>query len=205
MKQELRGFTLIEVLVVIAVIVVLIGLSFPAYSAVKRSSQRKTTRAFLERVSLACAQYEQQWGDYPPSNPVRVGLPSNGKNDGIEALLRCLTTARKEGPYLVDIEDGQLKNADGDELKSADPTGSTIAVKALYELTDPWGNPIAYIHNSEYEKGASVQLASGETVRVPARKSEVTGQWAELTKFQLLSAGPDEEFGTDDDVTSWGD
>jgi hypothetical protein len=134
-----------------------------------------------------------------------VGLPTNGKNDGVEALLRCLTTAKKSGPYLVDIEDGQLKNADEDELKSADPTGSNIAVKSLYELTDPWGNPIAYIHNSEYDKGANVQLASGATAKVPAAKSEVTGQYAELTKFHLVSAGPDGEFGTDDDVTSWGD
>ena len=200
-----RGFTRIELLVVIAVILVLIGLSFPAYSAVRRSSQRKTTKALLQRVALACDSYENDWGDYPPSVPAKVGLRSNGRNDGIEVLVRCLTTAQKGGPYLDEVEDSLLGNGDDDAIGGTDPTGSNLGTKALLELKDPWGNPILYLHHSEYDKGGPVELLSGELVKVPAAKSEVTQQYADLTRFQLRSAGPDGVFQTDDDVTSWGD
>lgn len=200
-----RAFTLIEVLVVIAVIAILIGLSFPAMSAVRRSSARKALRALLQRIALACATYEQDMGDYPPSNPKKVGLPGNGRNDGGEVLVRCLTTSQKGGPYLDDLEDSALGNLDGDTLSGSDPTGSTIASRELLELIDPWGNPVLYLHHADYDKGGSVLLASGELVKVPAHKSDVTGQYTDLTKFQLLSAGPDGVFLTEDDVSSWGD
>lgn len=203
--RRARAFTLIELLVVIAVIAVLIGLSFPAFSAVRRSSARKAMKALLQRVALACATYEQDMGDYPPSDPKRVGLPGNGRNDGVEALVRCLTTAQQNGPYLDDLDDSSLGNVDGDALKGSDPTGSTMATKDLLELLDPWGNPVLYLHHSQYDKGGQVQLASGELVKVAAHKSDVTGQYVELTRFQLLSAGPDGQFGTEDDVSSWGE
>ncbi len=204
------GFTLIELLVVMGVIVVLAGLSIPAVSAIRKKSQVGETAAMLERLKLALATYQNDFGDYPPSSPRRLGLRGNGQNDGGELLLRCLTTRRKTGNY-IQLDDRFLGNVDGDRLPSADdPTGSAIASRELLEVLDTWGNPLCYLHNADYDKGGAVTLptpdgAGTQAVQVAARKSEKTSQYLGLTTWQLWSAGPDEQAGTDDDVFVWGE
>ena len=38
---------------------------------------------------------------------------------------------------------------------------------------------------------------------VTSQKSKVTGVWANSDSYQLISAGSDQKFGTDDDVTNF--
>lgn len=201
-----RGFTLIEMLVVIAVIAILVALSIPAISAIKRRSQVKATEAFFHRLRLQIEAYANDFGDYPPSSFKKLGLrKSNKQNDGVECLLRCLTTASKGGPY-VELKDAQMGNADGDRLvKSGNPTNSVFKTRDLLEITDQWGSPIVYIHNTDYDRGGTMTKKGGGTANVPAAKSEKTGQFQGLTSFQLFSAGPDGEVGTHDDVRAWGE
>lgn len=199
------GFTLVELLVVMAVIVVLLGLSLPAISAVRRKSQVRETEALMQRLKLALATYQQDFGDYPPSSFRRLGLRGNGQNEGIELMLRCLTTRARTGPY-VELEDGQLGNLDEDRLPSdADPTQSTMSTRELLEVLDAWRNPLVYLHNADYDQGGAATLQQGGLAQVAAGKSEKTGQFLGLTTFQLWSAGPDGVAGTDDDLRLWGE
>lgn len=202
-----RGFTLIELLVAIGVIVALVALSLPAISAIRRRSQGKAVQAFLERVRLATETYSNDFGDYPPSSFKGLGLRgSNGQNEGGECLARCLTTSLKGGPYL-ELKDSELGNTDDDRLTSdQNPTSSVWNTRELHEIVDFWGNPIVYLHNKDYDKGATVLLAtSGGLATVSAGKSEKTGQYEGLTSFQLWSAGPDGQADTDDDIRVWGE
>lgn len=194
-----RGFTLIELLVVIGVIVVLAGLSVPAISAIRTRSQVGETTALMERLKLALATYQNDFGDYPPSSPRRLGLRGNGQNDGVELMLRCLTTRRKTGNY-IEVDDRFLGNTDDDRLPSAtDPTGSAIATRDLLEVVDTWGHPLCYLHNADYDAGGAVTLPTG-VAQVPAARSEKTSQVLGLTTWQLWSAGPDGLAGTEDDL-----
>ncbi|RMG13081.1 MAG: prepilin-type N-terminal cleavage/methylation domain-containing protein [Planctomycetota bacterium] len=202
-----RSFTLIELLVVIGIIAVLAGLTVPAISAVRRRSQVSSTTSLLQRLALALEQYENDFGDYPPSRFRAAGLgKSNGLNEGSECLTRCLTTSRRSGPYF-EFADAELGNTDGDRIVGVreDPTGSIIRNAELLEVVDAWGNPVAYLHNAVYGQGASVSLPreDGEgraPARVEADTSGKTGQYRGLTTFQLWSAGPDALAGTDDDI-----
>jgi len=197
-----RGFTLIELLVTIGVITILVAISVPALSAVRRRSEVKETKALMARLSLALEHYADEFGDYPPSRLKKLGARGNGKNEGSECMVRCLFTQEKGGPF-IELADAFLGNSDGDQLASGqDPTRSTQQTRDLLEVHDRWGNPIAYTHNRDYDQGATVLLISGQ-VGVPASKSDVTGSYQSLTKFQLWSAGPDGEADTEDDVTSW--
>ena len=200
-----RGFTLIELLVSISVIVILVGISIPAISGIRSRSQRKATEAFLQRLKLAIETYANDFGDFPPSDFDRAGLrKSNGENDGGEVLLRCLTTSAKSGPY-VEFTEQELGNLDQDVLASkANPTRSTIQSQDLLEPHDVWSNAILYLHNRDYDKGGTIQV-NGQPQKVSAHKHEKTQQYAGLTSFQLFSAGPDGEVGTDDDVRVWGE
>lgn len=200
-----RGFTLIEVLVVIAVIAILSAIAFPVLSSVKTRSKAKATKVLIENLKLKLEQYASDFGDYPPSNPKLVGLPSNGVNDGIECLVRCLTTRKKNGPY-YEFPEEQLKNVDRDSLVSGNPTDSTMTSRELFEVVDGFGNPLVYLHNADYDTGHKVSVGDdGDTVSVKGVKSAKTGQFHGLRSFQLWSFGANgkNDDGEDDDVTSW--
>ena len=68
-RQRRRAFTLVEMLVVMAVIAVLAAILFPAFGAIKKSGTLKKTRAQLGKVVMAVEAYKQQHGHYPPDNP----------------------------------------------------------------------------------------------------------------------------------------
>lgn len=68
-----RGFTLVEMLVVMAVIVVLAAMIFPAASVIKGKSTIRKARSELLAVALAIENYKQKFGHYPPDHIVIVG------------------------------------------------------------------------------------------------------------------------------------
>ena len=61
------GFTLVEVLVVIAILGVLIGLLLPAIQAARESSRRRQCASNLHQVALALLQYEHARKSFPPA------------------------------------------------------------------------------------------------------------------------------------------
>lgn len=198
------AFTIVELLVTIAVIAVLASISVPAVFAVRRRAEVKRTKTFLDTLRLAIENYANDFGDYPPSRAKIAGLPSNGVNDGIECLVRCLATTKKSGPYFTP-EDAILANSDGDSIKGGarDPTGATFRVPDLFEIKDGWENPYIYIHNVDYET-TQIYLAGEEHERTKIRaiKSKVTKDWLGARSFQLMSLGPNGKLddGEDDDI-----
>ncbi|MFO1476934.1 MAG: type II secretion system protein [Verrucomicrobiota bacterium] len=74
-SRPTAGFTLFELLVVIAVIGVLMGLLFPVSGIVKKNQVLAATRAELKQVQTAIEAYKAKLGFYPPdhSQPGVVG------------------------------------------------------------------------------------------------------------------------------------
>jgi prepilin-type N-terminal cleavage/methylation domain-containing protein len=66
------AFTLIEMLVVIAVISVIAGMIFPVIGVVNKNKMRSKAKAELNQVQHAIEDYKTKLGHYPPDNP---GLP----------------------------------------------------------------------------------------------------------------------------------
>jgi prepilin-type N-terminal cleavage/methylation domain-containing protein len=60
-----RGFTLVEVLVVVAIIAVLVGLLMPAVQAARESARRVSCQNNMKQISLAAAGHVHQIGTFP--------------------------------------------------------------------------------------------------------------------------------------------
>ncbi len=60
-----RAFTLVELLIVIAIVAVLIALILPTLSLARRSARETKCRANLESIAQLCDLYRDAWKMYP--------------------------------------------------------------------------------------------------------------------------------------------
>lgn len=145
-RQRRQGFTLFEVLLVIAILALLAAFVAPQLMNVGDQAKIDTTQSALGATgpfAKALKLYKLHMGRFPEGE------------DGLRALLEM-----PEG---------------GDEEVEKKWKGPYIESPDM--LKDPWGNEYFY--------------------RFPGEFNEA--QW------EMWSAGPDEEEGTEDDITSWRD
>jgi prepilin-type N-terminal cleavage/methylation domain-containing protein len=194
------GFTLIEVLAVIVILGILMVVLLPRLSGISERAKEKMTSAWINQLQTAIGQYEDRFGDYPPSQFLeKWGTAPNTTNLGGETLVLSLWSPEWSG---ASLDEDKLVNTDGDETKKA---LTKFPKTSLFELRDEWGNPIAYFHHRDYGREDTYIVHNAETgeegeSRIKALMNPTTKTYYNSTKFQLISAGRDGEFGTDDDI-----
>lgn len=139
-----RGFSIVELLVVIGVIVILAGITVSAVLKAKGSADVAKLRSDLMAVASALDQYANDFkGVYPSSGVDRNGKPiadhvlakalvgpGDEKEDGLEGPgFRVMAGGRAYQPYLSP-----------DKFKTR-----FIKDKNKWELCDSFGTPIAYL------------------------------------------------------------
>ncbi len=68
LRGSLTGFTLPELLTVIAIIVILIGILMPALAQVKKLAKETKQKAQLGSIDVGVTLYKNDFGEYPPSH-----------------------------------------------------------------------------------------------------------------------------------------
>jgi prepilin-type N-terminal cleavage/methylation domain-containing protein len=202
-RPRRAGFTLLELMIVM-VIISLLGAAFLVVSGrMFSSAQERRCRARLQQLAVMIEAYRTAQGAYPDDR-LPAGASTNAQNSGSEALYLQFF----HPSYLGELPNQEwLVNTDGDLTTR---TLTRLESRDLWELGDPWGNPIAYFESLHYEDPALVYMAGPEEEpaqeqTMQALKDDRTGGWEESGKFQLVSAGEDGYFGTEDDIAHWED
>jgi len=66
-SDKKAGFTIIELMTVMSVIIILIGLLVPALNAIKRYAREVATRNQFYAIGIGLDLFNAEWGDYPES------------------------------------------------------------------------------------------------------------------------------------------
>ncbi len=111
-----RGFTLVELLVVIAVIGILIGLLMPVVMNALKTGNEAAVTADINLLANALAAFKDQYGDYPPS---RVLLSESG------AYNTTSTAAVPSNNPIADLTQGQLAQRSLRHLRKFWPRASS--------------------------------------------------------------------------------
>jgi len=117
------AFTLIELLIVIAIIAILAGLGFGAVQGALNSSKRAQARNDVNQLAAAVKSYALEYGRLPESGNVVAAL--TGGNPKVITFF-------------------EAKQAKGNPPKNGLDAGGT-------ELLDPWGNPYTFLLDDDYD------------------------------------------------------
>ncbi|MHC4200547.1 MAG: prepilin-type N-terminal cleavage/methylation domain-containing protein [Planctomycetota bacterium] len=194
-----RAFTAIELMVVIAIILILVGLLVPTISGIRGRARKQTAATRLKGISIALDRHFLDRGFYPPDTGTFAGFPKYTTmqlgndlcqdndaqapalyKDDPYTLYKYLcgpegqgvydaTTGRTYGPY-IQFEESELR----DESVSAGDPCAKIAL-------DPWGRPWVYEeHRSIGKLKASKRQADFPNWRAHNRD-----------RYDIYSVGPD--------------
>ena len=183
-------------MVVIVIVGILMGALLMSGGELFRDSKKKQTEVQLNTLATLVREYRQIEGVFP-SDRLPSGVNNGEMNAKSEALFLELFAEKYSGQR---PNQEWLVNTDGDSTPRA---MTFLESSALFEIGDAWGSPILYFHHLHYGEIAQVMAGPDGMAyeqEAAAAKNETTGSYRQPNNFQLISAGEDGEFGTEDDI-----
>ena len=184
------GFTLIELIVVIAIILILMGLLFPAFSGVKNADNKASAGNDIMNITSAVKAYYTEYGKYPllddQASAGNLGWDTDfGDPFGKYPNYQLINVLRCPGDW-VDNQNASLQNPRRIVFLEAKNAANTLQPKggivtstnpvtapngdSLKQGTwvDPWGNQYVIFVDANYDgtissefKGGTVQQTGG--------------------------------------------
>ncbi len=97
MWKKGKGFTLIELMVVIAIILILALIAIPAYRNMQDRAKRSRVQSDLRNLATALEMYNTDWTFYPKMTTADTRLADASGNAGAELLGSTNATTNKSG------------------------------------------------------------------------------------------------------------
>jgi prepilin-type N-terminal cleavage/methylation domain-containing protein len=198
-KQNGDAFTLIELLVVITIIVILMGLLFPAFRGVQDQAKKTQAKNDLTQIVTAVTAFYTEYGRYPlpagtSGDGYIYGGPSGNDSKGLFDALRGLDAAQNPR-QIVFMSPPDVKDA-------ANPRSGIGTTTGTGQFFDPWGVPYSVTIDADYDNqvpnpyGAN-NGAGGDKIRQGVIAWSFGKDSAQGTK------GGSSSFTGSDDVISW--
>ncbi len=149
-----RGFTMMELLIVVTIIAILAAILLPIVSSFRRSAKIAAAKQAMNAVTMALDKYREDFDSYPPDN----APSSNGSEILYWHLCRRITPKVKtpagnvvdsestKGPYLEAKDTIVSAGSSGDTKKLVSPLGGEYkyaqlidsdGIKRQYLCVDP--------------------------------------------------------------------
>src|SRR3984893_10184712 len=187
------SFTLLELMVVIAIVVVLAGLLFPAVQSVLERAKKVQAKNDLTQIVTAVSAFYTEYGRYPTTatgEDANYGPGATG-TDAVFKELRALSGSSINTRQVVfislpeDATQSSPRGKIGSDGQFHDPWATAYSIKIDAGYDNQVGNP--------YE-------SSGGAGPDPLRQGVVA--WS-LGKDKKLGNNGDGKFSNSDDVISW--
>lgn len=172
--KNIRRFTLVELLAVMALIAILSGIGFGVYSYAKNKAKESATEALLKQIEAGLDGFHTKAGYYPLSqnqdfSTIRFRLAADGTVEGVifgvgnhdnpqndepdgETLTRD-TGADKASRTRTERLEAFVKSLDMEVIKNH--------LNSNNEIVDAWGNPIYYRSPGRFRTGGYDLVSAG--------------------------------------------
>jgi type II secretory pathway pseudopilin PulG len=200
-KESGAAFTLIELLVVISIIIILMGLLFPAFRGVQDQAKRTQAKNDLTQIVTAVNAFYSEYGRYPTNAVADASAkfgPGGAANNGLFDELRGASVTPLNTRQIVFINPPDAKD-------QTNPRGGIR--NSDNQWFDPWGTPYAIALDADYDNAVAPNPygGSGGAGANPIRQGVIA--WS-LGKDTRLGNNGDNIFKTaagvqSDDVISW--
>lgn len=196
LRQPKDAFTLIEMLVVITIIIVLMGLAFPAFQGVQNAAKKTQAKNDLVQIVTAVNAFYTEYGKYPIPTTATTDVtfgPSGAPatNETLLNPLRGLDTTLN--PRLVIF----LSLPDAKDVST--PKSGIGTTTGAGQLFDPWNNNYAIRIDGDYNNQVANPYSSNAG---SASLQNGVISWS-VGKDKTGGSGDKNAATNKDDVISW--
>ena len=192
----MHPYSLVEMLVVMAIIAILVGVGAGGYTVAKKWMAKSRTEALLAKLKIAIEAYKNDKGYYPLPNrttPVEFSIDVNAKDfDNLDNARYAVGDTRPSGASVGDIKYEYVPSKNMNKFVDFGKVQQDQSIKVKegdlkphnrYYVKDGWNTPSVTktISSKEYSWGAIMYICPGKINK---------------TSFDLYSAGPDRKFAS---------
>lgn len=211
------GFTLVELLVVLLIVGMLAAILTPVVMQSLAKARNAGIKAEIDMLHMAIMNYKNEYGSFPPCADVAVNgstglvarhvqrlfprapvavLPTGGDINPSTAIVGWLAgyTENPVDPVGIGTGGKRMKLYDFDQPRVAG---------MLYHPSQKPNAPYLYIDNTHYDDGNGSPLTIAAFGGTYGAERDASGAYFNPETFQILCAGRDETWGTDDDLSNF--
>ena len=142
MKTMQKGFTLIELMIVVAIIGILAAIALPAYQDYTNRAKMSEVLTFASSGRTAVAEFFQSEGRLPTSNE-EAGLAVAGEDDTELSTYVTSVTITTEGLVETEIQNTNVAALDGEKI-TLTPYQSDGKTKITNDSETSYSGPIVW-------------------------------------------------------------
>ncbi len=188
-KVASNGFTVVELLTVVAIIAILIGIFIPAASTVRRSTLKAKTKSQFNQYAIAYEQFRAEYGFYPTMGSEGERFDLKGQN---AVFIQTLSGRTREGKPISEsyANRANLRGISFYQFSqseiSSDSTSNCSELVPENVIVDAFGNPNISIL-VDTDRDGTVRDPAGNTVNAGVlifSSSRGCGDWKDVRSWE---------------------